>query len=400
MNRIAIMKIRRLFISGSVLASLVGLAQAQPPALTHLKNVLLLNKSQGGSNSDSKSRSDFVAVLDSLAADKGFSVAKVNQGDGAATLTEAFSKENLAKTQVVFFLANNGVDKMLDSASKVNLEEYVKAGGGFIGLIESDYFVSNWSWYSSAMVQSYTGHHTANQPQADLHHDAEGMTEGSEAAGIFRNLTPPKQFTDKFISFDQSPRGANGVTVLVTMDEGSSTQPISAPMGTDHPVVWTKEEGAGHFVHFSLGFSWPSTNVYQQSDNYLTKLLYGTMRYVAKDFIGCTDSRFSEYNPDATKSVPSACLTAASSSGVHAANLDQARDFSYAIQGNKLRIGGLASGVFHASLFDTRGKVWSSTQGLGSEPLEMPIPSQNGVYLLRVTGPSINNQAKVFISNH
>ncbi len=170
-------------------------------------------------------------------------------------------------------------------------------------------------------------------------------------------------------------------------------------MGEDHPVVWVKQEGLGRVIQFSLGYSWPNLNVYQQSDNYLTKLLYGTMRYAAKDFVGCTDIRFVEYNPDATQSDPSACLTPRRTSSRWHPRQSPVPEIAYSVLGAKVTIVAQNMGSYHAVLADIRGKRLKSLPGHGSQPLEMTLPHQGGVYLLSISGLHFFYQSKIFIAH-
>lgn len=238
---------------------LLGLAGAAPPAVTHLKKILVLDKSQGGANSHLESRRDLNAALKELAADKGFSLTFIGQKDASSVIASEFSAERLATYQAVMFSNNEGVHAQLDSASKKNVETYVKNGGGLIPIHAAQDFVFNWPWYTKSLVQSFFGAHGSNQPKANLAHDSAGTKGGTETQGISRGLTAPKSFLDEFYSFKASPRDSADVTILVTVDERSFTKTVNAPMGEDHPVVWTKTEGKGRVVNFSLGIAGPPT---------------------------------------------------------------------------------------------------------------------------------------------
>jgi type 1 glutamine amidotransferase len=95
----------------------------------------------------------------------------------------------------------------------------------------------------------------------------------------------------------------------VTIDERTSNKVLDGAMGDDHPVIWAKTVGKGRVVQNSMGHSWTFNNVYTANNEYLTKLLYGMLGYAAGGFLGCTDKGFEEFNPDATKNDPEACIT-------------------------------------------------------------------------------------------
>ncbi len=277
------------------------------PSQTRLSKVLVLDKSQGGANGHLESRRDLNAALRGLATQRGFTVTTLGQNDSAATINNQFSQANLQNFQAIIFSNNDGVDAQIDSVSKLNVENFVKNGGTLIAIHAASAFVSKWSWYAQSLVQGYWVHAT-NQPKANLVHDAEGLAAGTAASGIFKNLVAPTAFMDEFYSFLGSPRDTTDVTVLVTVDESTFDKTINAPMGADHPVVWTRKVGKGNVVSFSLGHSWSNNNVFTASNGYLQKLLYRIMRFGAGDFAGCTDSTKTKYNPDATESDPAQCL--------------------------------------------------------------------------------------------
>jgi type 1 glutamine amidotransferase len=276
------------------------------PTQTRLAKILVLDKSQVGANGHSESRRDLNAALQEGAAKWGFSVTTLTQTDPASRFAEEFSAAALAQYQAVLFSNNDGVDAQLDSVSKVNVENYVKNGGTLVAIHAASAFVAKWSWYTQSLAQVFLVAGT-NQPRANLTHDAEGLAAGTAASGIFKNLVAPTAFMDEFYSFRGSPRDTVGVTVLVTVDESTFDKTINSPMGADHPVVWTRKIEKGNVVHFSLGHSWSTNNVYAASNGYLQKLLYRIMRFGAGDFVGCTDATKAKYNPDATESDPAQC---------------------------------------------------------------------------------------------
>jgi Trehalose utilisation len=259
-------------------------AQTPLPTQTQLKKILVLNKSQGGTGMYLESRRDMLRALNELALTHGFAIDSIGQNDGEEKTAEAFSASNLTQYQAVLCACYDDGNAFLDSTSQTNVENYVYQGGTLVAIFAASGFVWNWPWYTTSLVQIFYGPAGNNQPRVDLVHDSEGITEGSETSRIFEGLTAPKQFLDMFISFKASPRDTPGVTILVTIDESTSTKTIDAPMGADHPVVWVKSVGKGKVIHNSLGHSWSTSNVYTQADGYLTKLTWGLLRYAAGDF--------------------------------------------------------------------------------------------------------------------
>jgi uncharacterized protein len=362
------------------LAGAMG-AYAQAPAMTKLKKILVLDKSQGGAGGHLESRRDLNAALATLAAGKGFAITTIGQNDGASKISAEFSAASLATYQVVIFSNNDGVDMQLDAASKANLETYVKNGGGFLPVHAASAFISNWPWLTRVLVQTFYGPFSHNQTKANLIHDPDALKGDAETKGIFKGLTAPLAFQDEFYSFKQSPRDSADVTILVTVDEGSYTQPINGPMGADHPVVWAKTEGKGRVLYMSLGHSWTTNNVFTANSNYLTNLLYGELRYAAGDFLGCTDPAFKEYNPDATKSDPAACRVpvgiriTAHGTGDHFASLSRS--------GADIRVDISSGGPHEAALLDMSGKAVYRRTGTGPARYDLPLPARAGIYVVK-----------------
>ena len=355
---------------------------AQGGSGTKLKHVLVLDKSQMGANSHLESRRDCNAALRELAAEKGFAVTHIVQNDPAAKIAAEFSEAGLSGYQAVIALYNEGIHAQLDAASKAALEAHVKGGGGLIMVHAAQDFIGDWPWIKAALVESFYGPHGMNQPTANLAHDIEGTLAGTETRGIFSGLAAPSAYLDEFYSFRSSPRDSPGVTILATVDERSFSKPINGPMGDDHPVVWTKEEGLGHVVNFSLGHSWSTHNVFAAKNGYLKRLLYGVLRYVAGDFAGCSDDSFVEYNPDATRADPAACKTFLPLSLPGAAGKGRWISSFREAQGGALGIRVGSTGPYEVALRDVSGRTLHRRQGTGPADFSLPLPAAGGIYFV------------------
>jgi type 1 glutamine amidotransferase len=388
---------RAAILSLAVVAGGAAHALTQAPAKTNLKKILVLDKSQGGANGHRESRRDLNAALRELAEEKGFAVTIIGQDDPASKIATEFSAASLATYQAVLFSNNDGVHAQLNSTEKTNLEAYVKNGGGFIPIHAASAFISNWPWITNVLVESFYNPHGDNMPTANVAHDGEGTKVGTETQGIFKGLTAPLAFLDEYYSFRASPRGRPGVTILLTVDEQSFSKPVRGPMGSDHPVVWAKTDGKGRVVHMSMGHSWATNNVYTAKNGYLKKFLYGTLRYVAGDFTGCTDNEFVEYNPDATRSEPDACVTRKGVS-IGASGSGEARTLVYRRDGTSdIRIRFQAPGAHAVTLLDVAGRVVDRRSGAGPSEYSLPTPSRGGIYTVvaRIDGAETRHRVTV-----
>jgi type 1 glutamine amidotransferase len=365
------------------LGALFGIAlgaNAQAPVMTHLKKILVLDKSQFGASGHLESRRDLNAALKELAAEKGFTITFIGQNDPASRIASEFSPANLAAYQAVIFSSNDGVDAQIDAISKTNFENYVKAGGGFVPIHAASAFISNWPWLTSVLVQSFFGPAGSNQPTFNIVHDEEGAKEGTETKGIFKDLIAPAAFLDECYSFRASPRGREGVTILLTVDEKSFSRPVEGPMGADHPVAWSKTEGKGRVAHISQGHSWSTSNVYTEKNSYLKKFVYGALRYAVGDFLGCMDNRYIEYNADATRNDADACKTMNISGIVRPDGSDAAPLIAREAGKQLVTVIVRGSGPHLVTLMDVSGRVVQSKRGTGPEQYSLPVPAQSGIY--------------------
>src|SRR3954469_10034306 len=94
------------FVMAALLAGAAG-GNAQAPANTKLKSILVLDKSEKGANGHLESRRDLNATLASLATKYGFTVTTIGQNDLASKITTEFTAAGLSKYQVVLFSNND-----------------------------------------------------------------------------------------------------------------------------------------------------------------------------------------------------------------------------------------------------------------------------------------------------
>lgn len=90
------------------------------------------------------------------------------------------------------------------------------------------------------------------------------------------------------------------VNVLLSIDERSHDWG-NQRMG-DHPIAWTRKMGRGLAAFNAAGH----VDVYVQKDSIMEKFNGRLLRYLARDFVGCMDPAYAEYNPEASVTVLSA----------------------------------------------------------------------------------------------
>lgn len=143
-----------------------------------------------------------------------------------------FTPESLRKYRAVIFLSTTG--DILDESQQSALAEWVKSGGGWIGIHAAADTEHGWPWYGSDLCCARFVAHPPTQRSTVVVED--------RVHPSTRMLPPRWERTDEWYAYDRSPRKVNGVRILASMD-GSTIE--GAKMDGDHPIAWCRELGAG-----------------------------------------------------------------------------------------------------------------------------------------------------------
>jgi len=146
---------------------------------------------------------------------------------------------DLSSVSAVVFAYNTG-DKVLDADGKVELERYIRAGGGWIGIHGAISAELSWPFYDEIVVTRFLNH-PSPQPAVigieDATHPAMAVLPGQWSA------------TDEWFNFKSNPREP-GVDILATIDEATYTGGV---MGADHPMIWSHERLGGRVLYTEPG---------------------------------------------------------------------------------------------------------------------------------------------------
>lgn len=146
-----------------------------------------------------------------------------------------FSAAQLAQYDVVIFLnttsPRDGSKPLLNSTQRTAFEQYIRAGGGYLGIHAASDGEYNWAWYGN-LVGAYFKDHPAIQ-RATI--QVENRNHPSTA-----HLGQTWQRTDEWYNFATNPRA--NVQVLLRLDE---TTYNGGNMGVDHPIAWYHEYDGG-----------------------------------------------------------------------------------------------------------------------------------------------------------
>ncbi|MET7394323.1 ThuA domain-containing protein [Dactylosporangium sp. NPDC005572] len=178
-----------------------------------------------------------------------------------------FTATNLARFRAVIWLSTTG--DVLDAAQQTAFENYVRGGGGYVGLHAAADTEYDWAWYGN-LVGAYFASHPAIQPVRVRVED----TVHPSTAG----LPATWNRTDELYNYRTNPRP--NVHVLANLDETSYT---GGSMGTDHPISWCRAYDGGRSWYTGLGHTIESFS----EANFRTHLL-GGIRYAAQGTGSCT----------------------------------------------------------------------------------------------------------------
>jgi type 1 glutamine amidotransferase len=190
-------------------------------------SVLIFSKTAGYRHA---SITDGIAAITQLGQASGFDVDATED----ATI---FTSTQLAGYAVVVFLNTTG--DVLDAGQQSAFEQFIQAGGGFVGVHSASDTEYGWPWYGG-LVGAYFAGHPAIQP---------ATVEVVEAAHLSTQPLPAEWTrTDEWYNFAQLP--AAGINVLLRVDEGSYS---GGTMGANHPIAWYQAYDGGRAWYTAMG---------------------------------------------------------------------------------------------------------------------------------------------------
>lgn len=164
-------------------------------------------------------------------------IGEENNFDVAATEDSLlFTSENLAKYKAVIFLSPTG--DVLGDAQQSAFENFIRKGGGFVGVHAATDCEYNWPWYVKLVGASFESHpkqQTAKIMRVDQNHIAT------------KHLPDVWERFDEWYNFkSMNP----DVHVLLKIDESSYT---GGKNGANHPMAWYHAQDGGRAFYTELG---------------------------------------------------------------------------------------------------------------------------------------------------
>ncbi|PRY06749.1 hypothetical protein CLV24_12615 [Pontibacter ummariensis] len=188
--------------------------------------VLVFSKTSGFYH---ESIPDGIAAFQKLGQENGFTV------DTTKNAT-VFVQDSLKQYDAVVFLSTTG--DVLDSAQQVGFEQYIKNGGGFMGIHAATDTEYEWPWYNR-LVGAYFESHPEQQKaivrvQDKSHPSTSHLPEAWE------------RFDEWYNFKDINPE----VNVLAKLDE---TTYKGGKNGDNHPIIWFHEFDGGRAFYTAGG---------------------------------------------------------------------------------------------------------------------------------------------------
>lgn len=160
--------------------------------------------------------------------------------DWAVTFTEDqawFEGDKLRAFDAIVFLCTTG--DILDEKQQPVFEQYIKSGGGYVGIHAAADTEYDWPWYGR-LVGGYFKSHPKIQEAVVHIEDLKHSTT--------KHLKTPWKRTDEWYDYKENPRGK--VHVLARLDTKSYEGHV---MGDDHPIMWCQEFEGGRSFYTGFG---------------------------------------------------------------------------------------------------------------------------------------------------
>lgn len=191
-----------------------------------------------------------IAAIQKLGADHKFGV-------DLTTDSTQFTADNLKKYAAVVFLSTSG--NIMAEEGKRAFEQYIQAGGGFVGIHAASTTSYDWPWYGKLVGGYFTDHpeqvvatmHIVNRKSLATKHLPATWTKKDEWYN-FRDLNPDNK-------------------VLIELDE---TTYKGGTNGAHHPLAWYHDFDGGRSFYTGLGHE---ADAY--SDPMFLKHLLGGIQY-------------------------------------------------------------------------------------------------------------------------
>lgn len=211
------------------------------------KKVLIYSKTNGYRH---ESISAGIAAIKKLGAENNFMV-------DATEDSLAINTEILNGYQAVIFLSTTG--KVLAEKQELALQNFMKKGGGFVGVHAATDCEYNWPWYVAMIGASFESHPAQQKAKLVIVDNKHLST---------KHLPAVWERKDEWYNFKNlNPE----INVLINIDESSYT---GGKNKNNHPMAWYHNFGGGKVFYTALGHT---TESYRET--FFLQHLLGGIKY-------------------------------------------------------------------------------------------------------------------------
>lgn len=147
-----------------------------------------------------------------------------------------FTLANLKRYRAVVFLSTTG--DVLDAEQQRAFEQYIRGGGGYVGIHAAADTEYDWPWYNQLCGAYFLSH---------------PKQQNAEIAVIDKNYPATKMLPDRWKRFDEWYNYkdiAGGIKVLATLDETTYEGGKNGPI---HPIAWYRQFDGGRSFYTGGG---------------------------------------------------------------------------------------------------------------------------------------------------
>ena len=169
-------------------------------------------------------------------------------------------RENLIRdVDVIAFVNNSG--EVLDIQGKAILQQFVRAGGGFVGVHGAAATLERWPWYVNLIGATFKSHPPV---QSAVVHTVDRLHPATA------HFPDQWNWTDEWYNFESLPVDAR---VLLTVDELTYE---GGEHGRFHPISWCRQFEGGRVFYMGIGHRSEAFR-----DTSIMKHLLGGIRFAA-----------------------------------------------------------------------------------------------------------------------
>jgi hypothetical protein len=215
-------------------AAPILLAVAAALSLTAAPKRLLYLTHRAGFRHESVPRS--AEVVKALAQKSGAFAVSVSDD------CQDISRESLKRYRAVMFFTTGELP--LDDRQKEALLEFVRRGGGFLGVHSATDTLYKWPAYGE-LIGAYFRRHPWNQEVT--------VRVEAPASPLVQPWAPAFRIHDEIYAWRASPRPASRVLLSLDLTSVDPARDRDAPTGADYPLAWTRSYGKGRVYYNALG---------------------------------------------------------------------------------------------------------------------------------------------------